>query len=862
MSNNNSFEIDALNSERDVEAKLIQPLFKDILGYPNKNLYWDVAVEFNNGRERFVKKADLAAYHGNKPVIVVEAKRPTETLQSGIDQVDSYAFALQTPFSVITNGKAFILRGYYSSNKRINIIESTVEELQRDNWDKLKRLISYSDILTSISDNPNIVMLPDQEKIRDFRRFFRSIHSIIRDREKLDPATCFDELSKLLFLKAAEEERMSKGDSNSVLTIEVLNELEKLGVGIKYINDKINESIKQVFPDVFEGEIKINLSVDTLKEVLKNMQNFKMKQDDADIKGRAFEEFLPTQLRGKGLGQYFTPRPVVNFMVNMAEISIYDVVADFSCGSGGFLIKAFEHIQKLIDELPDGTLQRLGTKKGQLLDDVRKYQIHGIDAEPRAARTAKMNMLMWGDGNNISRGNALDIKDKTGKEYSIKEYDKDIPNSGCTIILANPPFGSKEKEPDILKRYFLGSKISKRATQKTEILFLEKGLKLLRPGGKMLIVLPLGLLSNDSYQYIRDYIHSEAEIRAIVSLPTHTFVQSGVDTIKTCVLYLQKFTEEKKELYENKTNGLPQEKIREILMTDKDFDYPVFMATAEFVGFEPSGRSIVTDGEKTDLDLILEDFQNQSTISIPELDLMEFAESYYSEKTFYRIDQTVRGTQRNLKNSFVVNLSDTHSRLDPAFYVFKYKVEPMMQSFEPLGNKIEEGRERFRPQNDDEMDREYPILSVTNNEGVIFNEYRKGEEFTQSYKKVKEGDIVYNPYRVNVGSIGVVPEELDGGFVSPAYVVFRSKAYKPEFIVELLKSPFYKLYIDVLSTGSIRDSLSYDLLETIKVPEVHDEKQESIYKLINETKQRILDLQGGILGKKDEIVKELHSLIK
>ncbi len=851
----------ALVSERDVETKLLQPLFKQVLGYPDEGLHWAKPVKINFGREKKTKEADLVVYHGDRPVIVVEAKKPTETLQTGIDQVDSYAFALQVPYSVITNGCSLILRGYYSFNSRINILEGHIDELDKSHWDKLTKIISYKDILSSIGEKANAISIPNAEKIKDYRRFFRSIHNIIRDREKLDPATCFDELSKILFLKATEEEWLSKNKGTSVLSLDKIEDFERIGVGLKPINDWFNATVDQVFPEVFEDEVKINLSIDTLKEVLKRMQNFKIRNEDMDIKGRAFEEFLPTQLRGKGLGQYFTPRPIVKFMVDMAEISIYDTIVDFSCGSGGFLIRAFEHIQQLIEKLPVGTWKRLGNTKEQFLEDIKNYQIHGIDAEPRAARTAKMNMLMWGDGKRISRGNALDFKDINSNEYFPKEYDKSIPDSGCTTILANPPFGSKEKEQSILTRYVLGSKLVKRNTQKTELLFIEKGIKLLRPGGKMLIVLPLGILSNESYQYVRDYIYSEAEVRAVVELPTHTFVQSGVDTIKTCVLYLQRFTEEKKEMYEQKTAGMSPEEIRRLLSTDKEFNYPVFMATAEFVGFEPSGRPNVASGEKTDLDLILEDFRSQSELEMPDVDLIEFAKSYYSEKASYRIDQTIRGTHKNLKNSFVVDFKDTIDRVDPAYYVFKYKAEPLIASYEPLKGKITECSDRFKPVSDDEMDKEYAILSVTNNEGVIFNEYRGGEDFTQAYKRVKAGDIVYNPYRINVGSIGVVPPELDGGYVSPAYVVFRSESYLPEFLVQMLKSPFCKMYIDVLSTGSIRDSLSFDLLERLKLPVLEDSQQQSIAQAIKETKQKLAGMHADIESVREDIVNELHKIL-
>jgi len=850
-----------IESERDIETKLLQPLFHQTLGYPDSDLKFAVPVKLTLGREKRTKEADLVVYHNGKPVVVVEAKKPTETLQSGIDQVDSYAFSLQTPYSVVTNGRGFILRGYYSFNSRINILEESVEELKKDGWKKLKELISFANVLASIADQENEVAVPDEEKIKDYRRFFRSLHNIIRDGDKLDPSASFDEMSKILFLKAAEDEWLKREGGQPVLTSQKIDEWGSKGM--EFVNSWFSETAHEFYPDVFEENTKINLSIDTLKSVLKAMKGFHVRDEDNDIdvKGRAFEEFLPSQLRGKGLGQFFTPRPVVNFMVDMAEISIHDVVVDFACGSGGFLIKAFERMHRLADQLPDGTWKRLGGVKNEFLNDLKTSQLFGIDAEPRAARTAKMNMLMWGDGRRVVRGNSLDVEDFNGKHYEPEEY-KPNKESGCTLILANPPFGSNEKKQDILKRYELGGKNAERTSQKTEILFLEKGVKLLRPQGKMLIVIPQGVLSNESYSYVRDFLHSEVEIRGIVSLPTHTFVQSGVQTVKTCVLYVQKFTEEKKRLYDERTKGKDIEDIRAMLRVDPDFNYPIFMGTAEFIGYEPSGRSIVKKGEKTDLHELLEDFQKQGALSRPDVDLIAFAKAHYNEKPLRRADQIVRGTQKGLKTSFVMPLSEMEDRLDPPYYLLREQAGKMLQSFTPLSDgMIEKAGKRFKPSTEDEMDAEYSILSVTNDGKISLNEVIRGEEFTQSYKRVQAGDIAYNPYRVNIGSIGVVPEELNGGFVSPAYVVFRSKRYHPQFLVNLLRSPFYKMYIDVVSTGSIRDSLSYDLLSTIRVPEVNDKEQERINADLHAAEEHIEKLLASMDEQKESIVETMHSLL-
>ena len=819
----------------------------------------------NLGRERKTKQADLVATYKGRNVITVEAKKPTEPVQAHMGQLDSYAFHLQTPYSIITNGRQFILRGYYSFNSRINVIDESVEGLAGDKWKKLDSLISFKNIQATLAEPSLPIVVPDEGKIRDYRRFFRRIHGTIRDRDKLDPGAAFDELSKLLFLKAAEDEWLSRNKAKPVLTPEKILEWETLGKETAHslVNQWFAAATDELFSGVFGDQPQINLSPATLAMVLRDMSSFHVKGGDVDVKGRAFEEFLPSQLRGEGLGQFFTPRPIVNFMADLASISFHDVVADFACGSGGFLIKAFEQMERGVEQLPEGTLKRMGTTRAELLEDIKVGQIYGIDAEPRAARTAKMNMLMWGDGKKVVRGNALDDKDHAGRPYELLDYDPRNQGSGCTIILANPPFGSREKESAILRRYALAGETQETKSAKTEILFIEKGLKLLRPEGKMLIVLPQGLMSGVNNARVRDYIHSQAEVRAVVSLPTHTFVQSGVPTVNTCVLFVQKFTDEKKALYDEKTAGLTMPEIRNLLRTDTDFDYSIFMATAEFVGFEPSGRSIVERGEKTDLDLLLEDFAAKDTLVSPDVDLFEFATRFYGEKSFRRKEQTVRGTLKGLKTAFTVELSETVDRLDPPFYLFQAQSSTTLKALHPIGDRVIEVKDRQRVLTEDDKDKEFAYASVSSDGNVTLDGVVRGEDFASTYKpkKVSPKDFIYNPMRINIGSIGLVPDAQDV-ITSPDYVVFRAKGINPNYLLTLLRSPFYRMYIDVITTGSIRDRLYFDDLQTIRIPDATEDEQILLAEFGRRVDDESRHLLNEIRTHRARVTDRLHELVR
>lgn len=173
----------------------------------------------------------------------------------------------------------------------------------------------------AITENKNI--------IRDYRKTFRKIHTRIRSLDKLDPSSSFDEFSKALFIKIIND-KISEKDR---LTSEVINKLATKNKA-KYIDDWFNDQVNEHYPGIFGDNEKIGIRPETLSEILTILdEEFDLRDSLIDVKGRAFEEFLPSQLRGKGLGQFFTPRPIVDFMVELANISFNDKVADFACGS-------------------------------------------------------------------------------------------------------------------------------------------------------------------------------------------------------------------------------------------------------------------------------------------------------------------------------------------------------------------------------------------------------------------------------------------------------------------------------------------------------------------------------------------------
>jgi type I restriction enzyme M protein len=359
--------------------------------------------------------------------------------------------------------------------------------------------------------------------------------------------------------------------------------------------------------DLFGKDDALQISFATFRRIVQKLQKFNLAATSDDVKGIAFEKFLGQTFRGE-LGQFFTPRPIVDFMVELLDPKEGEVLCDPASGSGGFLIKFFEHVRSQIEEDvqnkkhaarkliereeldEDAEGERLNNVFAEMnaqldigRDDSRLWKvahdcIFGTDAEPRAARTSKMNMIMHGDGHG-----------------GIHHHDGFVDVNGIfpdrfNIVLTNPPFGSKvgkdqkvgttpetkvgvspeirrgyearfgdtykasyermrvaeQSHTPILDLYDLGQK---QDSVKSEILFLERCLKLLIPGGKLGIVVPDGVLNNPSLIEVRRYLENRAKLLAVVSIPDKTF-RSAKTAVKASLLFLQRLSEEEQAAYE------------------------------------------------------------------------------------------------------------------------------------------------------------------------------------------------------------------------------------------------------------------------------------------------------------------------
>lgn len=536
--------------------------------------------------------------NNKKPLIVIECKSDSiiirkEDYFKGINLSKN----IGAEFFVATNSKQTKI---FSKTFKSNSL-NTEEILDIPNNEEAQSELKIEKILQKTN-----------EFIReDFSLTLFKCHNIIRNNDKLSPEAAFDEISKILFIKTLYERKNNDGN---IFNLEVYEREKK-----NYLTSIINKdelfyqtlftNVKKNYKDddLFEPTEILRIRENSFEAILKELEIYNLSTTSDDVKGIAFEQFLGRTFRGE-LGQFFTPRTVVDFMIDVLDPQEGETICDPCCGSGGFLIKAFEYIRAKIEEEIQVTknkikeqyytedYEKLSEKEKIKVDDhvtdlftklnaeldinnlksrlrVLSYDcIFGTDANPRMSRTAKMNMIMHGDGHGGVHHN-----DGLLNVNGIFENRFDV-------ILTNPPFGARvektlkiteadkytdtERIEKYRKRYGsaydealkqVNNNIGKsllnlfetgKMSTLTEVLFIERCLNLLKPGGRMGIVLPEGILNNSNINKVRDFVVSKAKIILITSIPQDVFIASGA-TVKPSLLFFKKFTEEEQKEYDS-----------------------------------------------------------------------------------------------------------------------------------------------------------------------------------------------------------------------------------------------------------------------------------------------------------------------
>nr|WP_024992495.1 N-6 DNA methylase [Hoylesella pleuritidis] len=602
-----------LKPEEEVRQTYIKRLM-DSYGYAISQMDQEIQVS-NSQRGQGAARADIVVWRSKEdkeakkyPLIVIECKAESVTIhKEDYYQGMNYASWAHADFFVTTNLK---------ETRVFKVVKGQIP-------DKLDEIVDIPDAKQA-GNQKEVDKLLKQTKAftRDeFSKLLFKCHNIIRNNDKLSPEAAFDEISKILFIKIRYER--SNSDSQ-VFSAQRFNTLKKnredYNKEMKIKEEKpffqdLFDLTKQEFANdhLFDDNAKIEIRENSFEQIVKELEIYNLSTTSDDVKGIAFEKFLGKTFRGE-LGQFFTPRTVVDFMVSVLDPQEGELVCDPCCGSGGFLIKTFEYVREKIekdierqkeaikaecygedyDKLPEGKKQKIEAEVAQTFSYLNEELninnekgrlrslsfdcIYGTDANPRMARTAKMNMIMHGDGHGgvHHHDGLLNVNGIFEKRFDI--------------ILTNPPFGARvEKDLKISEadKFTDETKIKayverygeeyKRALRQvndninksllslykidsslTEVLFIERCLNLLKPGGRMGIVLPEGVLNNTNLQKARDFVEGKAKILLIVSIPQDVFIASGA-TVKPSLLFFKKFTEEEAATYSQIQNQAQSE---------------------------------------------------------------------------------------------------------------------------------------------------------------------------------------------------------------------------------------------------------------------------------------------------------------
>jgi len=566
--------VKCLSRNKDIKLtpeEVIRQLFIDKLineyGYPVSRMKLEFPVYF--GRE--VKRADIVIMDEDRPIvpyIIVEVKKPK--LKDGKEQLKSYCNSTGAPIAVWTNGEQIA----YYNRKDPNYFEDI-----RDIPKATQALMDIVSERWTIEDlKANDVLQKDRVSLKDK---IKDLEDEVLANAGVD---VFEECFKLIFTKLYDEWLSGQTPSRYLEFTNAGRTEFKLKEAIQDLFDKANKKWK----GVFEQNSKIALSPSHLSICVASLQSVKLFNSNLEVVDDAFEYLMSKSSKGEK-GQFFTPRYVIEMCVKMMNPKENEKMIDTACGSSGFPVHTIFHVWRQMAKdrgIEVSELFSLDQKPFDFTEYV-KDNIFGIDFDEKAVRVARTLNLIAGDGHtNVLHLNTLDYDrwDETAKQEDwIRTYfegfsrlkdlrrGKGYQEFDFDIVMANPPFAGDVKETRILGRYELGKNAQGKMQNKVgrDILFIERNLDFLKPGGRMAIVLPQGRFNNSSDKYIREYIAERCRILAVVGVHGNTFKpHTGT---KTSVLFVQKWDD---------------------VLCPKKEDYLIFFATQQKQGKDNSGDKI------------------------------------------------------------------------------------------------------------------------------------------------------------------------------------------------------------------------------------------------------------------------------
>ena len=834
---------DDLSNEASVETFFVARLLKD-LGYQDNQIKTKASIESREvgpGHKKTNYKPDYLLLINNKPCCVVDAKGTDEALHKWIFQCSGYCLSINQDYASENPVKYFVLSNgittqVFEWDNKQALLSLDFADFSYGNpkLEQLKTLLAPTTIVkpaatSTLKAHDFVFMRPSGEAAR---QLFASCHQTIWKSDGIAPGPAFMEFVKVMFVKLwhdrnlRDDEDLSKYFEDGSHTIRLpksavtfsqhwIEQREKEG-DVNPIDSLFSTRRKEIERNVqlrkkkrlFDADERITLNSDTIKRVVAKLEHYDMFGIDEDLNGRLFETFLSATMRGRELGQFFTPRSVVKMMTRLADLQVntkhQDRVIDACCGSGGFLIESLTMMRNSLRANSSLSAE----KRDDLMEVVANQCLFGIDfgKDPPLARIARINMYLHGDGGSrIYYADALDkdlhIAKDTDPEVAqnVQELKDELAKPvEFDVALTNPPFSmtkesKNEADNRVLSRYELAKKdktsSSLRSSLRSSQMFIERYHDLLTTGGRLITVIDDTLLASDkeAFRATRDYIREKFLIRAIISLPGDAFRRQGA-RVKTSVLLL-----EKKE-------------------KEQDTQPSCFAFFSEFIGVDDltpraSDADIREARSKAEAETnqILEGYQAYLAGKAPEVGVV-LSPDRVNERLDLKfcVPQSSRMVKEwEQKNIEVKAFSDC--------------VTLRMEAVIPT----EHSEELFK-------------LIKVSYEGICeLERERKGKAIKAGIMyRVKAGQMVFSTIRATDGAIGIVPKELDGALVSGSYSVFDvgPEDYDTAYLWAVLRSHELRADMQSLSPGSGRYTTYWPEVGVIKIPWLPHADREAIGK--------------------------------
>ena len=860
---------DDLGNEASVETFFASRLIQD-LGFADSQVRTKESLEklaVARGRRQEPYRPDYALMVDDLPVCIIEAKGTGESLDKWIGQCSGYCLALNRKFAdsnpaayfVVTNG---LSTQVFAWDQDEPLLELDFADYDWSNgaYQRLRAILNPAAIASNHQPSgvANTLFSLASVKAEQARQLFAVCHNIIR-KEGGGAAYAFHEFVKVLFVKLWLDDKLRNDPltgnmfdegairknipkDSVIFSVHWIESREREGVvnpidSILFmrLRDEIEQKIMlDEKKRIFEPDEHIRLNPDTVKDIVRRLEHYDLFGVDEDLNGRLFETYLSATMRGRELGQYFTPRAVVELMTRLADLQVtrthQDRVWDACCGSGGFLIEALTIMRNTVranDSLSDG-------EKAHLIGRISNHCLYGMDfaKDPPLARVARINMYLHGDGGSrIYEGDALDkdlaIPQDARPELvaSLKELQVEVATSQFDVVLTNPPFSmtkERKKESDlrILTQYRLArqspTSSALRPSLRSNIMFIERYAEMLRPGGKFITVIDDTLLSSDQgiFRSIRTFIREQFLVRAIISLPGDAFRRQG-SRVKTSILVLEKKHQ------------------------SADTQPACYGFFAERLGVDDlAPRASLAD---------IEEARRASSEEIHQI-LTEY-------------QQFLAGGE--VANGLILPSHRLEDRLD--LKSCAPELGRMADQWQALGAEIKLLRDCVVPSNETITPTDYPndtftLLKVTYGGRCQVDSTRKGSRIkAKSMYRVREGQLVFSMIRATDGAIGIVPPEFDGALVSSdSYVVLTCDTPQGiAYIWAVLRSHELRADMQAKSKGSGRYVTEWpDVGEWLQVPWLPDVERQRIGNDLMEGFQ----LEREALARQRDALTDVHRL--